>query len=173
MNFKPIFTAAALLYLSFTGYSQSKIKMTPLEYNDYLSYITDSLYSKGSRWGTKFTQIRDGNKDYSRLKPLRKDITEYIILKKEEVRKTAPVGKNGDAMKQAMLTFMEFELDMIETGFMPLENLDQSSSDKDVDAIINNLVEKANKEDSYLDKVHTAQKEFADTNGFKIETEED
>lgn len=172
MNSKLILTSIALLCLSLSGYGQSKLKMTPLEYNDYLSYITDSLYNKGMRWGTQLSEIRTGNKDYSRLKPFRKDITEYIILKKEEVRKTAPVGKKGESMKQAMITFMDFELDMIESAFMPLESLSASTSDKDVDMNINNLVEKADKENSYLSRVHAAQSEFADANGFKLEEED-
>jgi len=173
MNIKSMLAAAVLLCMSFAGFSQSKIKMTPLEYNDYLSSITDSLYSKGTKWGTKFSEIRKGDQDFSKLRPIRKDMATFIILKKEEVRKMAPIGKGGEKLKQAMINFMDYESDMLETAFMPLENLTASSTDKEIDDAINKLVSESDKEGDVLKMVRAAQMSFAENNGFTIEEPEE
>jgi hypothetical protein len=172
MNIKPILAAAALLCLSFTSFSQPKTKMTPLEYNDYLSSITDSLYSKGTKWGTKFAETKKGDQNFSKLKSLRKDISTFLILKKEEVKKFAAVGKGGEDLKRAMLNFMDYELDMVEIGFMPVENLTSSSTDKEIDAAMDNLISQSGKEGDVLKMVRAAQMAFAKENGFTLEEAE-
>jgi hypothetical protein len=147
--------------------------MDPIDYNNYLSSMTDSLYSKGEKWGTKFAAIKAGDRDFSKLKIYRKNISEFIILNKAEIKRMEPVGKSGEDLKHAVLSFMEYELEMIETAFMPIENLNASSTETEFQNAMNKLINESDREGDYVKMIRTAQSIYARDNGFTLDRDEE
>jgi len=153
---------------SFSSVAQKK-KMEPIEYNDRLAAITDTLYSLGMEWGTEFQQISASDKDYSKLGAYRKKIYDFADRKIAEVRKEAPVGKGGEVLKTAMLDFLAFEKNMVNNAFLPIEKMNAGSSQEAWDAALKKLTDDAETEGKILKKVNEAQEAFAQQNGFVIE----
>ncbi len=160
------------LFLSFflaTGSFAQKGKLTPIDYNDKLAAITDSLYNMGVAWGTEFQSITSSDKDYTKLAPHRKKIVAFTTRKIEEVRKGPVAGKGAENLKAAMLQFLVFEKQMIETAFTPLEKLNSSSSETEMNDAIKKLTAESEKEAEELKKVNVAQEKFGEMNGFSLE----
>lgn len=166
---------AAVMIFSAGAQAQSKEKVTPIEYNDKLASITDSLYEMGTKWGTLFQEISSSDKNYSRLAPTREAMNKFTARKITEVQKEKAVGTGGEGLKSAMISFLTFEKNMINKAFMPLEKLSASSTQEEVDAAIKELTDEADKEGEVLKLVAAAQEAFAKQNGFEMEkaTEED
>jgi hypothetical protein len=172
MKIKILLTIAATLCLGFYSFGQSKSKMTPLEYNDYLSATTDSLYKYGSDWGNILTTaIQSEQHDYTQLKAPRTVITNFIIRKKKEINNKPAIGVGGEGMKQSMLSFLDYEYGMIEKSFIPFESISRNASDADIQKMIDKLTEDTKGEESVLKMVAAAQTAFAKQNGFEIEKE--
>ena len=53
---------------------------TPLQYNNKLVNITDSLHAKGSRWVSTFKMVKV-IKEFKILEPCRSDLQQYINAK--------------------------------------------------------------------------------------------
>lgn len=169
MKTKMIFTSILLVCLSLSAFAQSKQKMTPIEYNDQMADITDSLYTMGKFWGEKFNEIYNGDKDYSKLSTARKSLTTYILRTTEKVKRQPPVGKGGEGLKSAVISFLNFENKMIENAFTKIEKLTASSTQAEVEAAYNHLTTEASKEEEVLKLVNAAQEAYGEQNGFAIE----
>lgn len=170
MKIKILLTIAATLCLGFYSFGQTKSKMKPLEYNDYLSATTDSLYKYGADWGNTLTSaIQSEKHDYTQLKEPRTKISSFIIRKKKEINSKPPVGVGGEGMKQSMLSFLDYEYEMIEKSFIPFESISSSASDADIQKMIDKLTEDTKGEEAILKMVAAAQTAFAKQNGFEIE----
>jgi hypothetical protein len=146
-----------------------KGKLTPIDYNDKLAAITDSLYNMGVAWGTEFQNINSSDKNFSKLAPHRKKIIAFTSRKIEEVRRGPTAGKGADNLKAAMLQFLTFEKQMIETAFAPLEKLTSASSETEVNEAIKKLTAESEKEAEELKRVNEAQEKFGEMNGFTLE----
>ncbi len=163
-----LFSLILSCFLGHTSFAQ-KQKLTPIEYNDKLAALTDSLYNMGVEWGTAFQQIAGGDKDYSKLAVYRKKIATFTTRKIEEVRRGPTAGKGAEELKAAMLNFLNFEKNMVDNAFTPLEKLNSTSSQAEIDAAIQKLTAESEKESEALKGVNTAQEKFGQQNGFSIE----
>jgi hypothetical protein len=172
MKTRIILTGILLMCLSLNVSAQSKKKMTPVEYNDQMADITDSLYTMGKFWGTKFNDIYNGDKDYSKLAPARKSLTAYIIRTTERIKRQPTVGKGGEGLKSAVISFLNFENKMIENAFTKIEKLTVSSTQEEVEAAYNHLTTEASKEEEVLKLVNAAQEAYGAQNDFAIEAAE-
>jgi len=153
----------------FSSFGQ-KAKMTPVQYNDYLTAITDSLYSYGTVWGEQLTAIMQNSpRDFSQLKDARQKIAGFISRKKTEVTKTPPVGKGGEGIKQSMLSFLDYEMGMINKAFIPFESTPADISDTAFQKLVTALTDQAQGEESVLKMVHAAQTAYAKENNFVLE----
>ena len=150
-----------------------KGKMEPIDYNDKLAAITDSLYTMGVEWATEFQNIAGTHKDYSKLAIHRKKIAVFTSRKMEEVRRGPTIGKGAEELKNAMLGFLAFEKSMIDNAFAPLEKLNSTSTEAEVGEAIKKLSEEAKKEAEALKKVNTAQEKYGELNGFTLEAPEE
>lgn len=119
--------------------------------------------------GTAFQRITGEDKDYSQLAEYRLKILTFTVKKIAEVRREAPVGKDGEELKAAMLNFLIFEKNMVDNAFMPLEKLNAKSSQTEMDAAIQKLTADAEKEGDALKRINTAQESFSQQNGFTLE----
>jgi len=170
MNLKALLSATLLLCLPIFAQAQSKqTKITPLQYNDKLVSITDSLYSLGQQWGETYAKIAGADNDFSKLGEKRKVISAFTTRKIAEVQKGQSVGKGGDELKNAVLDFLAFEKKMIDDAFVPIEKLNASSSQAEKDAAIQKLTKQAEQESAVLKKVNDAQISYGKQNGFEIE----
>lgn len=173
MKTKMIFSAILLACISLSAFAQSKQKITPIDYNDQMADITDSLYTMGKLWGEKFNEIYKGDNDYSKLATARKNLSAYILRTSERIKKQPAVGKGGEGLKSAVVSFLAFENKMIETAFMKMEKLTPSSTQQEIEAAFNNLTTEASKEAEVLKLVNAAQEAYGEQNGFTIETAEE
>lgn len=173
MKTKMIFTGILLLCLSLNVSAQSKQKMAPLDYNDQMVSITDSLYIMGQAWGTKFNEIFNGDKNFANLATTRKSLSAFISRKTEKVKNQTPVGKGGEGLKSAVISFLGFENKMIESAFTSMEKLTPASTQEEIEAAYNHLTAEASKEAEVLKLVNAAQEAYASQNGFTIEAAEE
>lgn len=155
-------------FLSNASFAQ-KQKLTPIAYNDKLAALTDSLYNMGVEWGTAFQNIAASDKDYSKLAVYRKKIATFTTRKIEEVRREPTAGKGAEELKAAMLNFLTFEKSMVDNAFTPLEKLNGTSSQTEIDEAIQKLTAESEKETEALKRVNTAQENFGKQNGFSLE----
>lgn len=165
--FTTLLLAATVLFGSNLYAQKAK---TALELNDQLASITDSLYARGQEWGSQFNTIMNGSKDFKSLAKYRMDIEKFIDRKLVEVRGMKDI--NGSAnLREAMISFLQFEKHMIQVGFSPAEKLPSNATEAQIQEVITKLTEESKNEGAVLDKVRTEQEAYAKKNGFNIETD--
>lgn len=168
---KTKFFIASILFfclMASASFAQKR-KMQPIDYNDKLAAITDSLYNMGIEWAGVFQEISESDKNYSRLAASRKKIAVFTSRKMEEVRRGPTAGKGAEDLKSAMLKFLAFEKTMIDGAFAPLEKLNNTSTQTELDDAIKKLAAEAEKEAEVLKEVNVAQERFGELNGFTLE----
>ena len=144
----------------------TKAQTTPLQFNDKIAYITDSLFKKGQQWGTKFNEAYQA-KNFASLKPTREAMERYITAKITEVQNMKDV-KNSKNLRMAMVSFLKFEKDMITRSFIPVESLKSTATENEVKAALDKMTEFSTQEAGELKKVSDAQEAYAKANGFTI-----
>jgi hypothetical protein len=149
--------------------AQTKAKLSPVAFNDELAGITDSLYNLGQQWGTKFQELNESSKDFSQLAPIRKELSAFILRKTQEVQKLPKTGVGSDNMKMVMIDFLIFERDMVQRGFLPIEQLSKTATEEEVKYAMEKLSMEASKENVALEKVNEAQEKYAAENDFNLE----
>lgn len=157
----------ALALLSTVG-AQAQ-KMTPIQLNDRLATITDSLYKGGQGWGTELGKIAGSTKDFKQLSPYRANLQKYIIEQKAYVSKL-PDNHGSKPLQNAMISFLDFEYRMINEGFMPFEKLSNTATDEDLKGAMATLTTAATEEGEQLKKINVEQVAYGKKNGFKIES---
>ena len=139
---------------------------TPLQYNDKMARISDSLETKGKRWGTLYVKIRP-EKKFSELKPLCTDLLEFIDSKIAELKQDKDVHGSLE-FRDAMLKYLYFEKQFSRDAFSDIANLSSTSSDEDILAAERKLLGGISKENEELDNVRLAQSRYAADNHLKI-----
>ena len=147
--------------------SNSHAQLTPIQFNDKLVAITDSLYVRGQDWGNHFNEAVK-SKNFASLRPYRIDLERFVDQKIVAVRGMKDV-KNSRSLRLAMLEFLNFEKGMINKAFMPLESLSSEASSDQINAKIDKIREYSKQENVQLEKVNVAQEAYGRDNGFKIE----
>ncbi len=160
---------AIALFATVTLHAQTGL--TPLQFNDKLTAITDSLYTRGQAWAQQFNAAYK-SKDFKSLTPYREGMTRFINTSISRVSAMKDVA-NSKPLRTAMLGFLRYELRLVTDGFQPMEQLTAASPAEDVQRAYNNLKTFSASENDQLAKVATAQEAYASENGFRIETEEE
>lgn len=140
---------------------------TPLEFNDNIASITDSLFAKGQMWGTTFNEAYK-SKDFVILRPVRLSMQDFIDRNIKSVQNMKDVKKSMP-LRLAMIDFLRVERSMC-AGFEPIEHFTSTSTPEEIQAALDKLKTDTAKEKTALDKVGTAQNVYAKENGFTIET---
>jgi hypothetical protein len=161
-------TLAILFFFSF-HLAKAQQPTTALQFNDYLVSITDTLYMYGKEWGDQFN-VANESKDFTSLSPKRTKIEEFAAKKFLEVTTMKDI-KGSEKLRAAMLEFLAYEKLMISEHFIPMEKLNSSSTDDDIQKHLDDLSTAGKTESIALKKVSDAQKEYAKKNGFTIEEE--
>ena len=152
------------LFIAHAGFSQ-----TPIEFNNNLAKFTDSLFKKGQAWGKKFAEVHP-TKEYSKLTPYRIEMEIYLEKKIREL-KAMPDVNDSKELREGMIEFLSYEMQMAVNVFKPFEKLDNTSSATDITNTIENLKKAAASENAKLQEYIKLQKAYAANNGFTIEDE--
>lgn len=164
------FTLILLLFSGIWSVHAQKTKtFTPLELNNYYADITDSLYQLGEQWGNEFNKAYEAS-DYSALVKKHKQMLAFVERKQKEVMAQKDIA-GSENLRLSVLDFLSYEKRLMTEGFQPFEQLKPGASEEQVKACISKLQELAESEAEELNKVQSAQKAFADKNGFTIEEE--
>ena len=169
MSMKRALLIAAVLLSSFHIYAQTEL--TPIEFNDQLTSITDSLYARGKDWGNHFNEANQ-TKDFKSLRPYREDMVRFINSSISRITSMKDVN-NSKPLRMAMIGFLRFELTMATNAFQPLERFNASSSKANVTKAIKHISDLAKGENAQLAKVAAAQEQYAKENNFRIESAEE
>jgi len=143
-----------------------KFGMSALEYNKQMTTVTDSLFTKGKRWGNKLVEVMP-EKRFAELQPLREDMLHYIDSATGMIKQQDGV-KGSTAFKKAMLDFMDFEREYVSKACAAVEAMNGSTSDEEVRSTLQEVLSWADKEETYLIEVRKEQTRYAGKNGFKI-----
>lgn len=154
------------MLVSFMILSASILKaQTPLEFNNTLTAITDSLYRKGQAWGNSFnTAHQNGN--YAILKPITKDMIAFIDKNIVFVQKMKDVN-NSKPLRLAVIDFLNYEKQLVEV-FKTFEAFDAATPKEKVQDALNIVRQKAKDEGTSIQKLQAVQEKYAAENGFKI-----
>jgi hypothetical protein len=170
---KIIFSKSALLlcFLLITNLVYSQKPTTAIEMNNYLTGVVSSLYEKGVAWGTKLGEA-ETSKDFSTLKSPRAELEKLIDQKIKEVNGVKDIGGSSE-FRQSILSFLKFEKILVQQAFVPFEKLSKTATQEEIDKCTANMNELAKKEAAELDRIRVTQEQYAKSNGFTIQKEED
>jgi hypothetical protein len=168
---RTVFICTLIVFSLLGSASTSQAQTTPLEFNDQLVSITDSLYKMGQKWGREFNNSYKAN-DFSLLTPPRLELERFVNRKIEEVKNMKDV-KNSKDLRTAMIEFLQFERAMCDSAFKAVEKLGKDAPSEKIKAAYANLQKFSEKEQGALQKVTIAQEAYAKANGFTIAPAED
>lgn len=137
-----------------------------LEFNDKLASCSDSLFTKGKRMGSEIGNAMKTH-DFTAVTAMTNDLKQYIDKQLIEIEKLENVG-GSDRLKEAMLQFLHFEKDLVGQAVMPFTKMNSSTPPEEIQTAVTTLMAKSSEENKYLEKVKTAQREYAQKNGFVI-----
>lgn len=162
-----------VLAVSLTIFAAASTKLyaqkpaTPLELNNYMADITDSLYARGTEWGGILNECFQ-SKNYTPLNTSTQKMLNFVSRKKVDVKMLKDIN-NSKPLRDAMLEFLDFETKMINDYFKPFGKFNDKTPQSDFDAALKNLTSASQEETSFLDKVRTEQNKYAQDNGFTID----
>ena len=142
--------------------------MTPIEFNNWMADISDSLFYKGQNWGGRLGDLHESG-DYQQLKSSRENIQTFIDASIAQVKSAPEVGEGSNVLANAMLNYLYYERKLVKEAFMPFESLTLESTDEDFKKVVDNLTMLAEDEGFELAKLNNAQNAYAAKNGFSIE----
>lgn len=143
-------------------------KLTPVQLDAEIVTINDSLKMKGQGWVTELGKSFM-SRNFSALEPLRKDISGFLDEKIEHVENMKDVG-GSEEYRQAELDFLKYERNMVETAFMPFEKFDATSTNDQIQGVLNQLAPISDKEVEKMDKISALQVKYAEKNNFKLKS---
>lgn len=149
--------------------SRADAQKTPLEFNDYVASITDSLNTYGRAWGAGVKTAFEEN-NYSKLAVRRQYLEKYIDREVARLTKMKDI-KNSKALREGMIAFLQFEKSTIVSSMKPFESANAGTSQEQKQKWIEELTAASSKEEAELAKVTAAQQAYAEANGFTLGAE--
>ena len=163
----------AILVVTLTIASSKTLyaQKTPLEMNDRIVSVTDSLFQLGQDWGNVANEAVK-TADYTILKTKRLALENYIARETAKLKVLKDL-KGSKELREITIAFLEFEKKIAMEGMRPFETLTATTSQEDVVNIVEKFKTLTADENKYLEKVSAAQDAYAKANGFTIETGEE
>jgi hypothetical protein len=160
-----------ILILGFCS-SKSFGQTTPIQFNNQMGEITDSLMKQGVTWGKKLGEIVQGSKQYQDLAPVRLSVQNYIDQQTLKLTNMPDIS-GSYKFRQAMLTYLQFEKSFCEQILKPFELFTAATTNEAIKTSVDNLIKEAAKEKDYTDQIHVVQFEYAKANNYVIETKKE
>lgn len=143
---------------------------TPLEFNDYVASITDSLNTYGRGWGVEVKNAFETN-NYGVLAEKRVFLEKYIDKEIIKLRAMKDV-KNSKALREAMISFLNFEKSAIVAAMKPFEKMTKATTEEQKKSAIDTLTASTTKEEAELAKVSAEQAAYAKANNITLGAQE-
>lgn len=134
--------------------------------NNELTTINDSLFYKGQVWGEEF-KIAFNSGDYSALSPARQEVETYLEQSIEKISEMEDIG-GSEELRKAELEYLQFERNVIITKMKKFEAFTDTSSKELISTAYADLVNSSKEEQIKLNKLHSAQKQYADKNEIEL-----
>jgi hypothetical protein len=164
-----IYTAfLCVLLIPAKAHCQTPAK-TPIEFNDGIVDIIDSLGKQGTQWTDAFTQINNTTKNFTELAPVRKSMVVYLDKEVKNLKQMKNVGKGCEEFKTATVNYLLYEKKAITQGFVVMEKLNAKTAPEEFQKAVNILTEAAKDEPQEMEKFTNAQKAYAEKNNFTIQ----
>jgi len=158
----------SLFLISLTTIPQTvQAQKTALEFNDQLATITDSLNFYGREWGGEAKEALQ-SKDFKPLVASRQRLETYINRQLSGLATMKDV-KNSGKLREAMISFLNFEKSAIISAMKPFEKMTAGTADEEQQKAIEALTESSKGEEAELHKVYVEQQAYAKANGFPLE----
>jgi hypothetical protein len=151
--------------------TNTAIRAKAIAFNDALVLVVDTLYEMGKGWGDRFVALRTSQK-FSELAPYRARLEKYVDGKIVYLQNMKDVSNSKD-LRMALIGFLQFERQMIKSGFMQFEKFGPNDPAADVDAAMDKLTEDSKKEGERLKQYAQLQEAYAKANGFTIDKPEE
>lgn len=153
------------LLLLITSYGA--VAQTAEDFNERITNSTDSFALMAAIWVHAYQDAHEGTAEYAALKPLRKDLQQYI---KQEIRnyKQSTDVDGSEGVRSALLAWYQFEADFVENSFTPFENLKPTSPEEEVTACRNRFTAEVGKEKGFLEALNKERKAFAQKNSINL-----
>lgn len=163
-------TRSLFLILLLAGISTLKTygQKTPIQFNDEMVMITDSLYLKGTAWGAKVSEAIKGTRDFSILTPARVNMENFINMKIAKLNTMADVAGSYQ-YRQAVITYLRFEKQFAGSLIRAFESFNAQTDNQTLQDAITKLTNGAQKEKDQLAAVNVVQEAYAKANNFTIE----
>jgi hypothetical protein len=165
MRKKFLITFSVCFLLAFAAKAQQP--KTPVEMNNYLVGILNSITEKGKAWANLAIQVEE-SKEFGALTPYRMDIEKLLVAKSFELGQLQDVGGSED-FRKTLISYLKFENDLIQEAFVPYEKLNVNSKNWEVRKVKKNLKKFVKKEAKRYEKIIKAQKDYAKLNDFKLQ----
>ena len=166
----------AIIILFSSSMLRAQTARTPIEFNDLLTAITDTLFARGQQWGRQFNVVTEArakgtskSTGYASLAPYRQAMELYLDGCISRLKSMPDVNDSKD-LRMAMIAFLEYEKNMATLAFKPFESLKASATDEQLKAVYSKLSTYSAAEKEELLKVAEAQEAYARSNGFRIES---
>ncbi len=154
---------ALLIVLSSCTRSNKKA----FNFNQQLVGVSEKLQEKGTGIGRELKEAVN-TKDFSAFADSSQALLDYIDKCLADYKNMKDVS-GSENLRAAMIDFLNFEKDVVSQTYIPLGKMNSTTSEEELQATINTMLEKSREEGSYLVKVQDAQREYASKNGFKME----
>lgn len=164
MKFRPYFFVLVIAIAA--AACSGKKSLTPVQINQKFVGINDTLRSYGNAFAQKFRTAMT-TKDFSDVAADRPKIEGFIKTKQKELREMKDVKGSGD-FRKAMLGFLDYQMRMCNTMFDGTDKLSTNSSEDDINAFVNKLMEMGKEENERLKEVRETQQAFAKKNNITI-----
>ncbi len=137
--------------------------LSPVEFNNKLAAINDSLQIKGNQWDMQFEQAGK-TKDYTKLAGVRQSLEHFVDQKLTEVKSMKDV-KDSKAWREAILKLLMLEKGMIAKAYKPFEELGKNPAEAQRSAAMDNLNFYSSEQRLAMQQVTDAQEAYARSNG--------
>ncbi len=147
--------------------AQNGAAQTPQEFSAKIEASTTELYSKAALWGNIFISQYNGKQDYGELTAVRKELQEYIDEQLSEFKGEQDIS-GSEKLRAAVVSFYEYEKDLVKKGFLPFEALKSSSSDGEINACRERLKEESARERDLTTVLNAERRGYATKNNFPL-----
>ncbi len=162
-------TSLALGLVFTTKMSSAQKFESARDLSDFYASVMDSLYAAGAEWGTQVGKSME-TMNFNAVIPIRKKMESFIDKKLSELAKI----KDQFGCEDLRLTTMDIlglEKMLTQEAFIPAEKLTKTSTEADIEKLINGLKAAEKKEEAAMVRIKEAQKDCAAKNGFTIDGE--
>jgi hypothetical protein len=157
-----------LLFIVIIHFHCSPGNKKAYEFNEKMVAISRTMQEKGRYIGEELATAVQTH-DFSKVDSANHDLLGFVRQQRSALLSEKDIP-HSDTLRNAMLEFLSFEERLIDSTFMVFGKMGQHTPGTELQAALKQLNEKIREENKYLQRVHAAQKAFAERNGYKVKS---